>query len=123
MLSWMAGNCRNRTDPLTGKSFSAADDAYLSSIVRLHNNTCTAAPPCMQRSLQLTKPAKLQHSLTLQTLSHSQILKFSVMPCAARTLATNFLHAVISRHRQNGNSMLLQMNVVELNLHPLPMSI
>lgn len=43
ILNWTAGNCRNRTDPLTGRSFSTVDDAYLSSLVRLHNNTCTVA--------------------------------------------------------------------------------
>jgi hypothetical protein len=43
MAGWTVGNCRNRTDPLTGRQFSTADDAYLASVVRLHNNTCTSA--------------------------------------------------------------------------------
>jgi hypothetical protein len=43
-LAWTTGNCRNRTDPLTGRSFTSADETYLSSVIRLHNNTCTAAP-------------------------------------------------------------------------------
>lgn len=44
MANWTAGNCRNRTDPLTGRAFATADESYLSSVIRLHNNTCTAAP-------------------------------------------------------------------------------
>lgn len=59
MLSWMAGNCRNRTDPLTGRSFSAADDTYLSSVVRLHNNICTAAPALHAKVAATHKTGKI----------------------------------------------------------------
>lgn len=58
-LAWTTGNCRNRTDPLTGKSFSAADDSYLSSVVRLHNNVCTAAPALHARVSIAHKAGKI----------------------------------------------------------------
>jgi hypothetical protein len=58
-LAWATGNCRNRTDPLTGRSFSTADDAYLSSVVRLHNNTCTAAPALHTKVATAHKAGKI----------------------------------------------------------------
>jgi hypothetical protein len=41
-LQWIAGNCSNATDPVTRTTF--ATQPTVEDIVRLHDNTCTAAP-------------------------------------------------------------------------------
>ena len=41
MLQWIAGNCANATDPVTRTTF--ATQPVVEDIVRLHDNTCTAA--------------------------------------------------------------------------------
>jgi hypothetical protein len=41
-LQWIASNCANATDPVTRTTF--ATQPTVEDIVRLHDNTCTAAP-------------------------------------------------------------------------------
>jgi hypothetical protein len=40
---WIASNCTNTTDPLTGIPFAEASPATLQEIIRLHDNTCAIA--------------------------------------------------------------------------------
>lgn len=41
-LQWIAGNCKNGTDPVTRTTFIS--QPVVEDIVRLHDNTCVAAP-------------------------------------------------------------------------------
>ena len=45
ILGWMAKNCSNQQDPITGKAFTSADTTALQEVIRLHNRTCTLASP------------------------------------------------------------------------------
>jgi hypothetical protein len=78
MAGWAAGNCRNRTDPLTGRAFATADDAYLASVIRLHNNTCTAAPAlhaAVAASHKAGRVASLPDSADPMSLADFKILR------------------------------------------------
>jgi hypothetical protein len=45
ILGWAAGNCKEQKDVITGIPFRNMDATALQQLIRLHNRTCTLAPP------------------------------------------------------------------------------